>query len=364
MIVYFRVCVSVIKSIARGALTALGVAAYYLGLAGPLIRSRRASPKVLMYHALEEAENDFTRGLGVNTTPAQFQSHLRFLARHYRVVGLNQLIAEEPKVPTVAITFDDGYHCTYRNAFPILVRHQFIATFYLATNVIGDETVLWINELNWFLEKYRRHARRLVSEWLGVRVRTPLGLLKRLAVERYEAEGVGRILACLRAESSVDPGKLARRSRLHLDWDEVSEMSAAGMLFGNHTASHPPLAALSPEACSNEIGTAAERLSHLPGAADTLAYPFGSWNEAVRKAALNLGVRSLLEIDGVNAPLDPTSIARVNVTSISAAVLFARMEVVGPVTAWLKMRLRSMRSPTRSRRHPALDVETMTEHRP
>ena len=54
-------------------------------------------------------------------------------------------------------------------------------------------------------------------------------------------------------------------------------------------------------------------------------------------------MQSLLEVEGVNSPLDPTRIGRIKVSSFSAPVLFARMEVVEPLKAWLKRMIRTAR---------------------
>src|SRR3954452_18948216 len=118
------------KSVLDSLLTSLGLLVYAIGLAGPLTRANRRSPKVLMYHAVDEAENDFSRGLSINTTPAQFASHLAFLSRHYRIVNLAELLEVRPTEPTVAITFDDGFRSVHEQAWPILRKHRAAATCY------------------------------------------------------------------------------------------------------------------------------------------------------------------------------------------------------------------------------------------
>jgi peptidoglycan/xylan/chitin deacetylase (PgdA/CDA1 family) len=322
-------------------LTLIGVLIYHAGLGRWIIRLNLTAPKVLMYHACEDLESDFTRGLSINTTPRQFASHLDFLVRHYRVVPLADLLGGTPSEPTVAITVDDGFRSVYENAWPQLRERRLSATCYLTTDVIGNRAMIWLNELNWFFHHQAAVARPIITQWLGLAGGRLTAAAMHSFVERYDPEWIARLLARLRAEAAVDPGELARQSRLHLDWDQVAEMSAAGMAFGNHTGSHPPLANLSRDACRREIRRAAEALAHLPGAGAALAYPFGSRDESTRGIALELGHHALLEVEGVNSPLDPTRIGRIKVSSFSPAVLFARMEVVEPVKAWLKRRLRA-----------------------
>ena len=73
-------------------LTGLGVLIYRVGLAGRVIHLNRRAAKVLMYHACEDTESEFTRGLSINTTPSEFADHLDFLTRHYRVMSLPDLL--------------------------------------------------------------------------------------------------------------------------------------------------------------------------------------------------------------------------------------------------------------------------------
>src|SRR3954447_904013 len=94
-----RMASSALKFMVDSLLTSLGVLLYALGLTGLLVRAHRGSPKVLMYHAVDEVEGDFTRGLAINTTPSQFASHLAFLCRHYRIISLGQMLEGQTSEP-------------------------------------------------------------------------------------------------------------------------------------------------------------------------------------------------------------------------------------------------------------------------
>jgi peptidoglycan/xylan/chitin deacetylase (PgdA/CDA1 family) len=321
-------------------LTGLGVLIYRAGLAGMVIALNRRAAKVLMYHACEDVESEFTRGLSINTTPSEFADHLDFLKRHYRVLPLARVLEGPTTEPTVVITFDDGFRSVYENAWPRLRERRLSATCYLTTDVIGNRALVWINELNWFFHHHAAVARPIIREFLGVEPTCPHEVVMLRLVDRYNPVSIARLLDQLRSVASVDPETLARQSRLHLDWDEITEMSAAGIAFGNHTGSHPSLNALSPAECHAEISRACEAISSVAGETKTMAYPFGTKNEAARQIAIDFGIQAILEVHGVNHPFDCTRIGRIKVGSHSAAVLFARMEVVEPVKTWLKQWLR------------------------
>jgi peptidoglycan/xylan/chitin deacetylase (PgdA/CDA1 family) len=327
-------------------LAGLGVLIYHLGLASLLIRLNCGAPKVLMYHACDDQETDFTRGLSINTTPAQFGSHLEFLRRHYEVMSLEELLEKSGTGPRVSITFDDGFRSFYENAWPLLLERGLSATCYLTTDIIGNEAMIWINEVNWFLRRHANLSRPVVARRLGMERDCRVEVFTATFIERFDRELIRQVLDELRTVVGVDGRVLARDHLLYLDWQQVGELSRAGIRFGNHTASHPPLAALPLEEVRDEIRKAALALSHLPGAGTSLAYPFGSRSDRVRTVALELGNRSLLEVEGINAPLDPTRIGRIKVRDFSVGGLFAHMEIVEPVKASLKRWLRPRRAET------------------
>ena len=79
---------------------------------------------------------------------------LRYLSSRYRVVPLAELLESVPEEPTVAITFDDGFRSVHDNAWPLLRERGIPATCYLTTSVISNDTLIWLNELNWFLHRH------------------------------------------------------------------------------------------------------------------------------------------------------------------------------------------------------------------
>ena len=253
MNVRFRGWLSASRMILDGLLLSLGVLVYTLGLCRLLIRINGRSPKVLMYHACDDHETDFTRGLAINTTPAQFAAHLEFLVRHYRVVPLTDLVDARSAERQVAITFDDGFHSVHQHAWPLLREKRLPATCYITTDVVGNTCLIWLNELNWFLHCHPSASRSLISHRLGLEPGGSVGALIAALIERFDPPMIRELLGELRSSLGVDPRALSQESRVHLDWPQIAEMASHGIDFGNHTASHPPLANLPLAACEEEI---------------------------------------------------------------------------------------------------------------
>jgi peptidoglycan/xylan/chitin deacetylase (PgdA/CDA1 family) len=313
-------------------LRAVGVALYVLRLHPLVIRLHRRDPKVVAYHAFDEVETEYTRGLGVNTTPAALARHLDYLQRHYRVVPLDALADVVPPEGSVAITIDDGYRSVYDGAFPQLRSRGLPATVFLIGDAMGESGAVWTNELNRQLQRPAGAAAAAAA--LGCAVDAGPGRIMWAAIANFEAGRVARAIEAARAAAAAPAS--GSGGRLFLTWAEVEAMAAHGITFGNHTGSHPNLARLSPEAQRAEIASGARALAGRPGARTDLALPFGLGGETAAAAARDAGCRLVLGLGGVNAGRVGPVVARVPMASESEAVFFADLEVVTPVKAFLK----------------------------
>lgn len=100
---------------------------------------------ILLYHhiALKRPQNSYF------VSPEIFDEQMKWLKDNdYKVISLDQFylaaIGKEkiPKKPVI-ITFDDGFRDQYKNAFPILKKYGFTATFYVKTNNLNKGGMTW-----------------------------------------------------------------------------------------------------------------------------------------------------------------------------------------------------------------------------
>jgi len=107
--------------------------------------SRVLRVPILMYHYLSSpppGSDVYRRDLSVS--PEQFDAQLRYLQQEgYHTVSLRDLLyalnrgRSLPDNPIV-LTFDDGYADNYTNAFPLLRKYGFTATFFVLTGFVDE----------------------------------------------------------------------------------------------------------------------------------------------------------------------------------------------------------------------------------
>lgn len=325
----------------------LGVLAWSLGLSGMIRRLGTANPKVLLYHDISPSESDYVAGLDCTTAPDVFRLHLTYVKAHYAVVDLLTLASGQAPPGAVAITFDDGYASLHSHAFPILQELGLPATVFLTTDVVGNRDLVWVNELVFALRRAPAKAMACVRRHFTVPKGTNAVQTVSALRLSYDPAAMTALLAELREELCLPLVEHAQRAALYLDHVQIREMAASGVLFGNHTATHPNLERLTEPEQVAEIKSANQVLCQfLPEPPRAFSYPFGHHGPATAGLAHSRGMDVIVEIGGYNKPLRPQAIGRVHLARESLAGLFARMEVVEPVKGWLRQRLRPRDPPT------------------
>jgi len=187
---------------------------------------------ILMYHKIDEVPPD-ARYPGNYVTPTQFAEQLDALTEWgYQAIDFDQWLRYRSggswrfRDRPLIITFDDGYTCFDRNAWPALRQRGMTATVFLVAGQIGG-TNAWDSE--------------------------------------------------------------ERQERL-LDAGRIRELQHEGVRFGSHSLTHLPLARVSEEQAMHELTESRSRLGDLlDGPPDIVAYPFSNQNAEVRRLAREAG---------------------------------------------------------------------------
>lgn len=223
---------------------------------------------ILMYHQVTPHPPRAFRRYAI--TPRVFAAQMTWLSlTGHRTIGLDVLldhhVARRPLPPrSVIITFDDGFQDCVEHVGPVLSARGFTAIVYLVAGLVGQTT-----------------------RWL----RPELGIELPL-----------------------------------MDWPAVRSLAAAGFQVGSHTMTHARLPTLTRSACRDELSVSRRLLEDCLGHEVVhLAYPFGAFDEHVRRMAADAGYRSACSTrPGLSAPDDdPLALHRVTVYGHDSLLDFA-----------------------------------------
>jgi peptidoglycan/xylan/chitin deacetylase (PgdA/CDA1 family) len=196
--------------------------------------------RILFYHRVSDARDE----LAVH--PRRFREQMDYLASAgYQVLDIVQIadLLDAGELPrrVVGLNFDDGYLDVAEHALPVLARHGFRATVFVATGVTDGRT-----SFGWYEHQ------------------PPL-----------------------------------------LGWDDIAELDGNGTLeFEAHTVTHPNLLAVDDRRAAEEIeGSKRELEARLGRPVTALSYPAGLFGPRERQLARAAGYRVAVSCEpGVNLP--------------------------------------------------------------
>jgi peptidoglycan/xylan/chitin deacetylase (PgdA/CDA1 family) len=319
-------------------LTWVGIAIFHLGLARAVIRGSRQGVRVLLYHTLGPPAAPFTKGLDHPISLDRFELHIDFVTKHYRPITLADLESGAVPQRALLVTFDDGFRSLISHALPTLRDRGILPTVFLIGRVVGGQELPWTHELAWAIHERPERARDIIRDACPTADRESIRRLLHDLWSSLSGREIDRLLHRLRSELGYQPEEVARASRLYLDWDEIAALRAEGWSFGSHTARHFSLAGMRPEEQKSEIREGIELIADRLGPTTAFAYPFGERDENARASALAAGAACLMEMGGVNPhPVDLTRVGRVPAQEAKTpAALFAELEIVTPIKAWVR----------------------------
>lgn len=256
---------------------------------------------VLMYHRIISL-NDVGKGVqaGMYVQPKTFENHIRFLQKSFSLVPISEIasIIEEKSCnshakPICVITFDDGWHDFYINAYPIMKAHKVPATVFLPTDFIGTNDWLWTDRVGYLFSKRgnstglqkcnRASVNAIVNQLEKLKGSQESRLEEAIKILKgYRDDEINEILLELseRWDLYQKPS-----GRAFINWEEVREMAQSGLVtFGSHTVAHKILTTLADQEIRDELIESRKRLiteqvvdpSFIP-----FCYPNGNHNDRI-----------------------------------------------------------------------------------
>jgi peptidoglycan/xylan/chitin deacetylase (PgdA/CDA1 family) len=221
----------------------------------------------------------------------------------------DHLARDGERLPSIIVTFDDGYADNVHVAWPILERYDIPATFFIVSGYVGQTQEFWWDELDRLLLQPGRLPASFRLDLDGGIVNADLTGATEYAREDSERDRNWRagnlpptprhalyyslwqrlrpmpeadrqlILAAIRRWAGID--SRGRRSRLAMAEPDLAALAGHPLVdVGCHTQTHPRLSSLPLPEQTAEVRGCKERLERLlEREVQSFAYPYGGLDD-------------------------------------------------------------------------------------
>ena len=314
-------------------------------------RARVRAPllTILTYHHVHAPDPEYPFDPDVaDATPEQFRRHLHLLARHFTVIGVEELCrgldgGRLPPNPAL-ITFDDGYRSCHDVALPLLRQAGLCAVFFVATSFLSERRLYWWERVAYVVRRARAERVRLTyPEPREIDLRAPgaAGTLVR-TVKNTVGLDVERYLEELTAAAGVAWDRAVERrlaDDLIMTWDQVRALRDAGMDIESHTRRHRVLQTLGAADLADELAGARADLEREVGRTSrAIAYPVGrpishlsALRDAVAAAGYRVGFTNGTGASLVRGGLDRFDVRRIALDRNTSDAMFLGQAAIPPL---------------------------------
>ena len=249
------------------------------GMAGNRIRRSPSQIRILMYHGISPQ----------SLPPTLFERQLRFIRRYFDTYWVSEIpwlldTLEERRRPAAVLTFDDGLRNNAMVAAPLLEKYRIKATFYLVSDLLSGDEMLWNHELRCrlLLTPDRKLPGQVPALPGGRAARWRQAGAFIEEVKRWPDDRRMELVGAVREASGDVSWEPWMREAYQIM--SVAEARALPPLVevGSHTRTHPMLDQVSEAQAHDEIeGSRAQLESLLGRPVSTFCYPNGNLSESV-----------------------------------------------------------------------------------
>lgn len=300
---------------------------------------------VLCYHRILDLPPDFPFDDDlVSASSKQFDGELDFIARHYRVINfkmLREYMRKDGTLPprSLIITFDDGYIDNYEVAYPLLKQHGLTAVMFATAGFMGVRRLFWWDRLA-YVAKTAKRSSTAIEEPIHLAIDLD-SFATRQAAARHLINSMKKLpeqdkeLIIRRLAENLGVELDESRFATTMNWNQLREMSGAGIEIGAHSVNHPIFSNIDHETLSREVSGAKQiiekELGHevvtfgAPGRGKLPPDQMAVFEKALRTFVTNSGYSfSTMYRWGLvyEREFDPYAIKRVGVERYDSPLLF------------------------------------------
>lgn len=261
----------------------------WLGLDHYFWNNRPAGLYSVNFHRIGNSDDTSFDPCVFSCTTKELDDHITFFKKNFRIISiaeLNNLLSLNQPIEErlMCVTFDDGYIDNFTNALPVLKKHKISASFFIATALIGSNTVPWWDKVAYLLKTYRPTQVKL-SNWKKPVLNTNN--------EKIFIRDVLTQIKCCKTSAQNQIYQLEKQLGFKhsypeaefMNWDHLRYLLEEGMEIGAHSHNHDILTKLSEDELFYELSHSKALLeSKLKTNITAFSYPVGNrstYNEKV-----------------------------------------------------------------------------------
>lgn len=243
-----------------------------------------------MYHKVTAQYCNFIPTLDIKI----FAKQINLIRKLYDIISIDDILTERIKKgrkTKLIVTFDDGYRCIYKYAYPILNKYKIPATVFLTVQSIEENTPIWPDLIIYYIKSTKERLLELIIEQrkLSLDLSSTEKKLKAIKLVKdifKKIPSQQRLLLTDELKKQLEVDNPREEILNMLSWDEIKEMSKHLITFGGHTMTHPILSQMSFNDVKSEVLESKKIIENKIGKPIfTFAYPngeSGDFNEAIK----------------------------------------------------------------------------------
>jgi peptidoglycan/xylan/chitin deacetylase (PgdA/CDA1 family) len=311
--------------------------------------SSQYSLRSILFHEISDTESPFTKGLGVTVSRKQFEAALKFVAKHYTPVSLQDVILESDCKPLpprpVLLTFDDAYASVSEFAAPLCEELGVPAVFFVNASCLNNQQ-LALENLLCYVANVRgldivNTAIQTVDGAGNLAVGSLLEVFSRF-LPATSLRGRQAFRSALVRLAAIDESALAAEANLYLKSEQLRALANFNFEIGNHTYSHANCRTLASADFAGEIDRNKAVLEEVSGTnVRSFSVPYGSSVDLTHELGEHLrsaGYKAVFLAEGRanSSRIHNLTLDRVSVKASTDAAFFSEIEILP--------RLRSIRN--------------------
>ena len=261
--------------------------------------------KIFLFHRVSPGRDPLWNPM----SPKLFEQIIAHLNKNYEIVPLEKTLFGEykpiGKKELCAITFDDGYKDFIEYAFSILHKFKAPSSLYVISDCVDTNLPPWtyiVNHLfintSYLLIDLKSKAlppQLQKTNWKNSTER--IAYAKQLSPFLKQLNNFERQLIYKQIKdefNDVDPPL-----NMMMNWVEIKNVYENGCEIGSHSVSHPLLVKkTNPEEIRKELLESGKKIQEVIGKFPlSISYPFGSYNDEIKKMALAAGYKTGLVVN-------------------------------------------------------------------